>query len=150
MALVSFDTNLWLYAVDRTAGTKREAVLDLLRRGAIGGRVLVLLQTMSEFSSVSLRKFGAAPEGVSRQIAGWTEIFPVAAATTEDLTSALALMSRWKLSWWDALLLATALRNGVTTLLSEDLQDGIVIGGLKVLNPFTEANAQKVGSLLPG
>jgi len=59
-------------------------------------------------------------------------------------------MSRWKLSWWDALLLATALRNGVTTLLSEDLQDGIVIGGLKVLNPFTEANAQKVGSLLPG
>jgi predicted nucleic acid-binding protein len=43
------------------------------------------------------------------------------------------------LSWWDALVVAAARAGGCRTLLTEDLQHGQDLSGLRVVNPFSEA-----------
>jgi predicted nucleic acid-binding protein len=46
------------------------------------------------------------------------------------------LQALFNLSYWDALIVATALQQGCTHLLSEDLQAGLLMGGMLVVNPF--------------
>lgn len=54
----------------------------------------------------------------------------------EGYLAALEIQARHKVSWWDALMLTSALEAGCRTLFSEDFQDGFRISTLKVVNPF--------------
>jgi predicted nucleic acid-binding protein len=51
-------------------------------------------------------------------------------------TQAWLIEDRWQFSWWDSLIVAAALVQNCRTLLTEDLQDGLEIDGLRVVNPF--------------
>jgi predicted nucleic acid-binding protein len=53
------------------------------------------------------------------------------------------------MSFWDALLWATADRIGVRHLLTEDFQDGRMLGGVTFVNPFNGANARLLAEILP-
>jgi predicted nucleic acid-binding protein len=52
------------------------------------------------------------------------------------LQVAWRIEDRHGLSWWDSLIVASALAQDCRTLLTEDLQDGLEIEGMRVLNPF--------------
>ena len=58
----------------------------------------------------------------------------------------LALTSRLQL--WDAVVCVTAFRAGARTLLSEDMQDGGLISGLRIINPFNPANTALLRDLV--
>ena len=58
--------------------------------------------------------------------------------TPERYSRALELQERYRFSFWDALIVAAALEAGCTRLLTEDLQHGQVIEGLRVENPFRD------------
>jgi predicted nucleic acid-binding protein len=63
----------------------------------------------------------------------WNPIAPDLAL----LESAWSLQDRHGFSWWDALIVAAALRQECSTLLSEDMQHGLIIDGrLTLINPF--------------
>jgi predicted nucleic acid-binding protein len=70
-------------------------------------------------------------------------LFPVVALVPADAEAALQAAGAQRLSYWDGLILATVGRAGCTTLLSEDMQDGAVHGGVTIRNPFA-------GERLPG
>jgi predicted nucleic acid-binding protein len=57
-----------------------------------------------------------------------------------DLLEAFDLAERKMLQYFDALIVAVTKRAGATILLSEDMHDGLEIGGLKIVNPFVAAN----------
>ena len=67
------------------------------------------------------------------------------AATEADLADAIDTHRTYNISFWDAMLWATARRAGCTLLLSEDFQDGRVLGGVTFRNPF--AAGFKIGDL---
>jgi predicted nucleic acid-binding protein len=73
----------------------------------------------------------------------------VEAANELDLTMALDAVRDHKLSFWDAMLWATAARAGVTHLFSEDFQDGRVLGPVRFVNPFAARNDALIDTLLP-
>lgn len=85
---------------------------------------------ISEFVSAGRRKFGldagdlAAGSAFLQSLLG-----EVHSLCLEDHDRAIRLAGRYRLRWWDCLLLAVALRTGAQRFLSEDLQDGQVIGG---------------------
>lgn len=54
----------------------------------------------------------------------------------EVVESAWRIVDRLGFSWWDSLIVAQALASGASTLLTEDLQDGQEIDGLRIVNPF--------------
>jgi predicted nucleic acid-binding protein len=128
-----FDTNILIYATQD--GRKARIARDLIARpGAIS------VQVLNEFVSVSRRKLGF----------DWTRIHQAATAfllairTCRDLTmqthlAARDLCARHQLSFYDALILASALEAGAETLYTEDMQSGRVIDGLRIVNPFAEA-----------
>jgi predicted nucleic acid-binding protein len=59
--------------------------------------------------------------------------------TTDDHIRALGLVARYKLSWWDSLLVATALRAGAKRFFSEDSHDGLIVADqMTIINPFRE------------
>jgi PIN domain len=65
--------------------------------------------------------------------------FDLVPATPELIESALALHVLHGTSFYDALILQAAIASGCSTLLTEDMQHGASIGGVKIVNPFADA-----------
>jgi predicted nucleic acid-binding protein len=146
--IVSFDTNVLVYAT--AAGPdKEERARDLIARGMRADSCVLLLQTLFEFSNVAIRKSGMRVESVQTTIEAWEAVLTVQAAESADLSAALDAVSTHKLSFWDALLWATAKRVGVRYLLTEDLQDGFQLDGVNFVNPFKRSNDQLIDRILP-
>jgi len=71
-----------------------------------------------------------------------------AAAQPDDLQEASLLSEKHRLQFWDALICVVARRAGATTLLSEDMQDGLKLASLTVVNPFNPANDSLLEELI--
>ncbi|HEX6154508.1 MAG TPA: PIN domain-containing protein [Burkholderiales bacterium] len=139
------DANVFLCTQDRRDLAKHQRAgewLDRLWRSALGR---TSIQALSEFYAVSTRKFGVPP-----QIA-WVEVtryFPWDPQPIDEelLRLGREIELRYKLSWWDSMIVAAAQLQESVLLLTEDLQDGAVFGAVTVRSPFTlevrEAAAQ--------
>ncbi|MDM8563995.1 hypothetical protein QUF54_11645 [Candidatus Marithioploca araucensis] len=79
-------------------------------------------------------------EKAEQQVNDWQVLFPVVATTPECMSNAMLLTRQHLVSFWDTLLLITAKKNEVTHILSEDFQDGIILEGVTVINPFNIDN----------
>jgi predicted nucleic acid-binding protein len=147
--MVSFDTNILVYATTSGADAKAQRARDLIARSMQAGSTLLLLQSLTEFSSVAIRKAQIPPDAVGAMIAAWQAVLPVRAAEEPDLAAALKAVKAHQLSFWDAMLWATAQRVGVRHLLTEDMQDGFVLQGVRFTNPFASANDRLIDEILP-
>ena len=67
----------------------------------------------------------------------------------DDLSAALDAVKKHRLAFWDAMLWAAAQRAGVRHLLTEDLQDGFELAGVRFVNPFEAANDRLIDEILP-
>ena len=144
----AFDTNVLVYAVEKSDSSRKARAMDLLARAMRGGSTILLLQTLGEFSNVLLRR-QIAVRSIEQALSAWRAIFTVEPALPGDIDAALAAVRAHKLSFWDAMLWASAERLGVQHLLCEDLQDGRKLGNVRFLNPFNPANAAIVDRILP-
>lgn len=127
------DTNVLVYLFDADAPAKQAIARELVA----AGRLVLSSQILSEFYVTVTRKL-ARPLGAdqaSRAVADLCAL-PVRAVTANLVQAAIRRSAVTRLSYWDALVVETALEAGAATLLTEDLQDGQVIGTLRVLNPF--------------
>jgi predicted nucleic acid-binding protein len=144
----AFDTNVLIYAIDIRNETKRARATDVIARAMRAGGTLLLYQTLGEFSRVALRqKIPVA--AVRARLDVWRHALPILAAAPEDLADALDAVRDHRLSFWDAMLWATAARVGVTHLFSEDFQDGSALGPVRFINPFAAKNDALIDALLP-
>ena len=130
---VFFDTNILVYAQQADGKADRARALF-----AVGGKLSV--QVLNEFTAVARRK----------QRKGWREIAeaisdvlvvvdPPLALTLDQHTFARALAEEHQLSFYDALIVASAIEAGCDILYSEDMQHSRTIGGLSIINPFLES-----------
>jgi predicted nucleic acid-binding protein len=138
-ARLFIDSNVLLYTRDRTLAEKAGAAAAWLRAAARRGAACANLQVLNEITSVMLRKRGdLAPDEI---FAAVDALAFLGTAPLGDLTTRLAreVHQRTRYSWWDCLLVASALELGCTHFLSEDLQDGQTIGDLVVVDPFAHS-----------
>jgi predicted nucleic acid-binding protein len=147
--MVSFDTNILVYATATSPDVKAKRSRDLIVRGMQTGWSILLLQTLAEFSNVAIRKAGIPIDDIRATIDAWRAVLPVQAAEDGDLTAALDAVKTHRLGLWDAMLWAAAQRAGVRHLLTEDLQDGFVLQGVRFVNPFARANDRLIDEILP-
>ena len=97
---------------------------------------------MSEFYAVVTRKDLMPKAEAAAQLRDWLDLFPTIAPTPAALIVAAKAAETGAIAYWDALLLASARDGGCTVLLSEDMQDGAKLLGVRIRNPF-------VGAALP-
>ena len=130
-----FDTNVLIYTL--ADGDPRQAIAQALL--AQGGTVSV--QVLNEFASVAQRKLSMSWAEVAEALRLLRVLCaaPVPLSVTTHET-ALMLASANSLSFYDALIVASAMEAGCDTLLTEDMQDGRVIETrLTIRNPFRPA-----------
>ena len=143
----SLDTNVLVYAVDRDAGERHDWSRVLLGRAARRDCVLTV-QALAEFFHVTTRK-NLLPIARARVfVRDWLDVFQVVSADTAALVDAMDAVEEHRLSFWDAMLWATALHAGCSAILSEDLQDGRRLSGVEIINPFNVNAARRLEPLL--
>jgi predicted nucleic acid-binding protein len=133
--LYSFDTNILFYAIDEQAGLKHRIARDLILNGHYG-RSVIVLQSLAELCNSIRKKLPNAVSDTNEFVRDTLLLFTVAHALPSDLGDAIAAGREHKIPFWDAMLWATVRRAGCTLLLSEDFQDGQVLGGVTIRNPF--------------
>ena len=124
-----FDTNVLLYLI--SAEAKAEKAETLLEAGGV-----VSVQVLNEFASVASRKFKMAWPDVREALAtirAGCEVIPL---TVEIHESGLAITEKYGFSFYDSLILAAAVQAKCRTVYSEDMQDGQVLQGVTIQNPF--------------
>jgi predicted nucleic acid-binding protein len=146
--LISFDSNVLVYAADAAAGERHEHVADLLGRAMRRQSCIQTLQSFCEFFNVVTRKAGIDAAAAAEFVETWRSAMAVESATFPDLAAAMRGVREHGLSFWDALLWATVRRVGVDLLISEDFQDGRSIEGVRIVNPFATRNARLIEAAL--
>ncbi len=130
------DTSLLLYAL-----SSRPDEADKAARAAsiLAEPVLALsVQVLQEFYVQATRPTAADPLSHEDAVAfmATLERFPVQAMTVDVMRAALGARVRWQLNYWDAAIVEAARALGCRELLSEDLQHGQDLDGVRVVNPF--------------
>ena len=147
--IVTFDTNVLVYATAPAHTVKAERARDLIARGMRAPACLLLLQTLAEFANVAIGKASMSAGNVRAIIEAWRAVLPVHPAEPDDLPAALDAVKAHRLAFWDAMLWAAARRLGVRYFLTEDMQDGFALDGVRFLNPFIWANDDLIEEILP-
>jgi predicted nucleic acid-binding protein len=132
-----FDTNVLVYLFDASATTKKVRAQELLRQVVSDGLALPSTQVLQEFFVAVTRKLSTPlpNEQAERAVRDLTKL-PTVQIDTDLILEAIATMRRYRLSFWDSLIVRAALHGGATVLYTEDLQDGQRFETLSVANPF--------------
>lgn len=124
------DTNVLIYLVSGDA-EKADAA-----ETAVGQGGTISVQVLNEFAHVARRKLGMSWEELSSFLGTIRALVDVVPLTAAIHDRGLQLAERYRLSIYDAMIAAAALAGECDILLSEDLQHGMSIEGLIVVNPF--------------
>jgi predicted nucleic acid-binding protein len=126
-----FDTNILVYAA--TDGDFRSGIArELLMEGGVVG-----VQALNEFARVARGKLKLSWAEVEALIEKVLILCPAPRPLTiETHRQALQFCKRYGFSIWDGLIVSAALEARCTTLLSEDMQHGQVVEGVRIENPF--------------
>jgi len=133
------DTNILVYAHDRSAGVKHQRAQRLLEQLWDSGQGVLSTQVLQELC-INLRRKISRPLPVEdvrlliRDYATWE----VVTNTSESVLQALDIELRYKTSFWDALILQAAETSGATILYTEDLATGRRYRAVQVVNPLTQ------------
>lgn len=132
------DTNIFVYAAVKSPDTmeKWRIAVDLLNRPF---SLVISTQVLNEFSYVLLRK-KIADDDIKSRVEVIAADSNVMLITIETIRNSWVLRKKYKLSYWDSLIVASALESGCTTLYTEDLNHGMIIDKtLHIVNPFHTA-----------
>ncbi len=125
------DSNVVLYLL--SSDTAKADVAEL----ALEAGCFISVQVLNEVTSVCLRKLKMPWQEVDEVLLAVKAACVVLPLTVETHEKAVEISKRFQLSFYDANIVASAIASGASTLLSEDMQGGLLIDGLRIQNPFT-------------
>lgn len=130
------DTNVLIYAHDVDAGAKHDIAKRVLlqlwseRAGALSTQVL------QEFYVNVTRKIASPLSKKSARAVVNSYVIWSVDATSEEISAAFRIEDEARIGFWDALIVAAALKAGADRIFSEDLNAGQTISGVRIENPF--------------
>ena len=137
---VFLDTNILVYAHDLDAGHKQTIALRVIRELWEARSGVLSVQVLQEFYVTMTRglKRPLTPTAVREIIRDYGN-WPVQMNDADSVLAASRIEEKYRLSFWDSLIIAAAVRAKAAKILTEDLQSGQVIEGILIENPFLAA-----------
>ncbi|MCK4277651.1 MAG: PIN domain-containing protein, partial [Desulfurellaceae bacterium] len=141
------DTNIWIYSLvesnRETDRYKREVSLKLLENLVKENFICMSIQVVNECHWNFVRKFKLedkiAIKTIEDNILQIAEVYGINLSTYE---LSHIIRQKYKVSFWDSLMTASALENGCNILYTEDMQHGQIIeDSLKIINPIESVNS---------
>jgi predicted nucleic acid-binding protein len=127
-----FDSNVILYLLSGDV-TKADRAQSLLAAGAV-----ISVQVLNEVTSVCQRKLKMPWAEIDTLLLAVKAACKVVPLTVASHEKAVELAKRYRLSFYDANIVASAIIAGAPALLTEDMHNGLLIEGLTFQNPFNE------------
>ncbi|MBY0563991.1 MAG: PIN domain-containing protein [Hyphomonadaceae bacterium] len=137
---VSLDSNVLVYAALEPASIKGVRARELIQLAT--PNLVLAMQALLEFVAVLRRRAPALTSKAIAQAEAWAEAFEVAPTTPEVAKAAYALVARHNFQVWDAVIWSAARMAGARVFFSEDLQNGMVLDGVGVVDPFAASEAE--------
>ncbi len=134
------DTNILLYASDSTSERKNERANEIIESLWVRRNGCLSIQVLQEFFVNATSKLprplsSAEASSVVELLSAWEVHRPLPG----DILDAITIKTRHGLSFWDSMIVQSALQLGCTTLLTEDLNDGQIFDTVTIRNPFATA-----------
>jgi predicted nucleic acid-binding protein len=130
---VFIDTNLLIYLVKDNTG-KAEIVAKTLETS---GNIYISTQVINEFCNVAIKKLGIPKSEILFSIAKFTEKFDVNQLSVNTINFALNIQEKYNFSYYDSLIISSALENNCSILYTEDMHHNQIIeNSLTIINPF--------------
>jgi predicted nucleic acid-binding protein len=138
MSVDFFDSNVFVYLFDETDDHKRHVAERLIVQALEASNACISFQVVQETLNILTRKLKPAVSEPNAQRFLESVLQPLwrVMPSVALYQRGLALQARYKLSFYDALIVAAALEAGCKRLLSEDMQHGLRIEKLTIINPF--------------
>jgi predicted nucleic acid-binding protein len=132
-----FDTNVLVYCMDAGDPVRQARAIERFARACEQDTVVLSAQVLQEFYAITTRKL-KPPLPHSEALAQVERLanFEVLGSSAASVLESVRLAQRYRLQWWDALILEAALRSGADLLVTEDGQHGQRFGKLTLENPF--------------
>jgi predicted nucleic acid-binding protein len=130
-----FDTNVLVYADDKSSPAKQRRAVALVAEHRRARTGVVSLQVLQEYFVTVTRKLGLDARIARRKVELLAE-FDVASLEVSDVISAIDMHRIHGLSFWDALIVRAAKQTGCAVLFSEDMQNTREVDGIRIVNPF--------------
>ncbi len=130
------DTNVWLYAfVESQDEGKARIAKELIENN----QPAISAQVINEVCVNLIRLSDISEDEIQTLIASFYRRYPIFELSREVLVQASRLRGRYAFSFWDSLIVSSALQSGAGVLYSEDMQDGLIVEDrLEIQNPFAE------------
>ena len=131
------DSNIIIYANDRSAEDKQSKAIEIITTCMKSQNAVLSIQVLQEYANVALKDLQQDSAVVLRQLK-LLEAFPIIAPTAKMVRRSVELRQSYRISFWDASIIAAAEKGDCDCLLSEDLNAGQYYSGIQILNPFSK------------
>jgi len=133
---VFIDSNIFIYAYTSDDEQKHSIARDLLCINVLNNEIILSVQILNEFYSV-MAKYKYPHDEIKSCLYEIIEQVKVMPLELETIKQCIFIKEKYGYSWWDSLVLVSALENDCTVLYSEDLHcNQIVENKLRIINPF--------------
>lgn len=133
---VFIDSNVFIYLFDKDEKEKQQRCAELLQELEEEHTLVISTQVVKEVSSILLRKF-KYPVTDLKTFINHLEKFEVVETPIHIISKGLDLMLTNQLSFWDSLICASAESANCAMIITEDMNDGQLVAGMKIQSPFT-------------
>ena len=132
---VFLDTNILIYCYSVDEKNKQEIALDLIDK--YSEESLISTQVINELSNILFKKMKLTSAKIENAILEIDNYVSIVNFTLTTQIKALKIKDKYKLQFYDSLIIATAIENKCAILYSEDMQNGLVVENvLTIINPF--------------
>ncbi len=135
-AKVFFDSNILVYFADSDEPQKQQIAGELIKNAVINGNGVISTQSLQEFFAATTRKLMCSKEKAKEYLENFKDSFAVEQVSVAHILKAVDICIKNQLSFWDSLILSAAIQSGCAICYSEDLTNGQIFEGVKVVNPF--------------
>jgi predicted nucleic acid-binding protein len=132
---VLLDTNLWVYFYSKDPLEKYQRVEEILRTHQQS--IQISTQVLGELFHVLTRKKFTSETDAVTIVSSLINSFPILPIEPANVMQAMEVKQKYGYSYWDSLVIATALLNNCSTVFSEDMHhDHLINATLRIINPF--------------
>ena len=132
-----FDTNILAYEFDERESQKRAIAIELINEWRPSGRMIISTQVLQELYVVLTQKLKPSlKEDVAEEVIRNYSRLDVVILEPSLILEGVSIKRRYKISFWDSLIVAAASYAGCRMLFTEDLSHGMKIAGVEIVNPF--------------
>jgi predicted nucleic acid-binding protein len=146
MIRVALDSNILIYAELEPESEKGTRSADLILRAARNG--VIPVQVLGEYLRFVQRRVPQAFEDAVRQPSIYRATFLTPPTTDAVIDTASSLARTHRMQLWDCVVCAASAQAGAKVLLTGDMQDGRILDGLRLINPFATSTADAIETLL--